>query len=107
MPRPLRTLYSTYYLSHARLAPLLHKACLALLLIWHLFDDSREAHTWKAAVRFYEKSLLTAAVRFYTLVNDRSKVIALLSGVGWGNADYLQEKLEARWGYIEARATKR
>ena len=74
---------------------------------WHLFDDSKAADTWKAAVKFYEKSLLTAAVRFYTLVNDRSKVIALLSGVGWGNTDYLEEKLEARWGYIEARATKR
>jgi len=75
--------------------------------IWHLFDDSKEADTWKAAVRFYEKSLLTAAVRVYTLVNDRSKVIALLSGVGWGNVDYLEKRLKARWGYIEARATKR
>ncbi len=58
-------------------------------------------------MRFYEKSLLTAAVRFYTLVNDRSKVIVLLSRVGWGTTEHLEEKLEARWGYIETRTTKR
>ena len=75
--------------------------------VWNRFDDSREARTWKAAVGFYEKSLLTAAVRFYALVDDRSKVVALLAGAGWGNAEYLEEKLEARWGYIEARAATR
>ena len=72
--------------------------------IWSRLDESNEARTWKAAVRFYEKSLLTAAVRFYALVNDRSKVITLLAGVGWGNTAHLEEKLEDRWEYIEARA---
>jgi len=75
--------------------------------IWNRFDDSSEARTWKAAVRFYEKSLLTAAVRFYALADDRSKVVALLVGAGWGNTEHLEEKLEARWGYIEARAATR
>jgi len=58
-------------------------------------------------VDFYEKSLLTAAVRFYVLVNDGSKVVALLAGAGWGNAEHLEEKLAAHWKYIEARAATR
>jgi len=75
--------------------------------IWNRFDDSSEARTWKAAVGFYEKSLLTAAVRFSALVNDRSKVVALLAGAGWGNTEHLEEKLETRWEYIEARSATR
>lgn len=64
--------------------------------IWNRFDNCSEARTWKAAVGFYEKSLLTAAVCFYALINDRSKVVALLAGAGWGNTEHLEEILEAR-----------
>jgi hypothetical protein len=74
---------------------------------WKRFDSSKEAWAWEAAVRFYEKSLLTAAVRFYALANDRSKVVILLSNAGWGNTNHLEETLEARWADIEARTTKR